>query len=282
VPRTELLRGLGWVRERYRVRAAPRLLAREGYLAGSDAERALELARALADPETKAILIARGGFGAMRLLPSPGGSGGVPPMTIDLAELRRRPKWIVGFSDVTTLHVEAWAQGVASIHGPHVGALADATPRCRAAWLARLERPRDASAWSGLEVLRGGEAEGPVVGGNLTLLFSMAASGKLTMPEGAVLALEDTSERPYRVDRMLTALALGGYLRRASAIVLGGFDGCSPGRDGVTVSEVLAERTAGLGIPVLAGAPFGHGTENDAFVLGSRAVVRGSSVELGV
>jgi muramoyltetrapeptide carboxypeptidase len=271
VPQMELWRGLAWVRGRYRIRATSRILARQGYLAGGDAERARELSRALEDPESKAILAVRGGYGAMRLLAQ-----------VDPTALSRRPKWIVGFSDVTALHGAAWAEGVASIHGPHVGVLADASPSDRASWIRALERPEAPREWSGLTVVHAGEATGPLVGGNLTLLVSMAASGKLVLPDGAVLAIEDTTERPYRVDRMLTALSLGGYLRRVSGIVLGAFDRCEAGADGVSVEEVLAERTAGLGVPVLAGAPFGHARGNQAFVLGLVARMRGSSCTLTV
>jgi muramoyltetrapeptide carboxypeptidase len=272
VPETELWRGLAWVRGRYRIRTSSRIFARRGYLAGGDAERALELRRALADTESKAIIAVRGGYGAMRVLAD-----------VDLGELARRPKWIVGFSDVTTLHAEAWAQGIASIHGPHVGVLADASASDRASWIAALERPRAPRLWSGLTVVhrgKSGEADGPLIGGNLTLLVAMAASGRLVLPEGAVLALEDTTERPYRVDRMLTALSLGGYLRRASGIVVGSFDRCEPGPDGVSVDDVIADRTAGLGVPVVRGAPFGHERVNQAFVLGSTARMRGDRIEL--
>jgi len=270
VPAAELLRGLAWVRERYSVRATESVFAKRGYLAGADAERAAELGRALADPETKAILVARGGYGAMRIL-----------RDVDLTALSRHPKWIVGFSDVTALHAEAWAQGVASVHGPHVGTLGDASAGDRAAWLAALERPDSPVEWSGLTVVHAGDATGPCVGGNLTLLVSMAASGRLVLPPGAVLAIEDTNERPYRVDRMLTALTLGGHLRQVAGIVVGSFDRCEAGPDGIGVDEVIAERTAGLGIPVLAGAPFGHGGDNRAFVLGAVARMAGSSVALG-
>jgi muramoyltetrapeptide carboxypeptidase len=119
------------------------------------------------------------------------------------------------------------------------------------------------------------------VGGNLALVHAMAAAGRLALPEGAILALEDVTEAPYRVDRMLTSLQLGGQLARASAIVFGGFDRCLPGPDGRTVNDVLEERTRALGVPVLAGAPFGHGAENEAFVVGAPARVRGDCVLLG-
>jgi muramoyltetrapeptide carboxypeptidase len=265
-----LFRGLAWVRDRYRVRTTARVLARRGYLAGDDDERAHELGLALADPEVRAILAVRGGYGAMRLLEK-----------VDLSVLARRPRWIVGFSDITALHASAWTHGIASIHAPHVGTLGRASARNRASWLAALERPAARREWSGLTVVHPGEAFGPLVGGNLTLLFALAASGRLALPKGAILALEDVSEGPYRVDRMLTALALGGHLRDVGAIVLGGFHRCGPGADGVGVEEVLRERTARLGVPVLAGAPFGHGDENEAFVLGLPTRIEGGRVICG-
>jgi muramoyltetrapeptide carboxypeptidase len=132
-----------------------------------------------------------------------------------------------------------------------------------------------------MRVVHAGRAAGPIVGGNLALLHAMAAAGRLSVPDGAVLALEDVTEAPYRVDRMLTSLRLGGHLARASAILLGGFDRCAAGPDGRTVDEVLSERTRDLGIPVLAGAPFGHAHPNEAFVLGSRVRVEGDAALFG-
>jgi len=268
-PQDQLWRGMAWLRTRYRLRMSAGALTRDAYLAGSDARRAAELAAAMVDDDVKAIVVARGGYGAMRVLDE-----------APWDALARRPKWLVGFSDVTALHAMAWAAGVCSVHGPNVTGLGrDASPVVRAAWLACVEGsgPR---AWLGLRVLRGGVASGPIVGGNLSLLHAMAAAGRLVLPHGAVLALEDVTEAPYRVDRMLTSLLLAGVLQRASAIVFGGFDRCSAGPDGRTVEEVLAERTVDLGIPVLAGAPFGHGSHNEAFVLGATARVEGDSVVL--
>jgi len=266
-PRDELWRGLAWLRTRYRLRLGPGLFARDGYLAGSDARRARELACALLDPEVKAVVAARGGYGAVRLVE------GAP-----WGELARNPKWLVGFSDVTALHVMAWRSGVASIHGPNVTGLGrEVTPTTRARWIAALERPRAAHTWQELRVLHGGSARGPIVGGNLALVHAMAAAGQLLVPPGAVLALEDVTEAPYRVDRMLTSLRLGGHLTQASAILFGGFDQCTPGRDGRTVDDVLADTTRGLRVPVLAGAPFGHGVVNEAFVLGSPVRIDGDA-----
>jgi muramoyltetrapeptide carboxypeptidase len=270
-PLRELWGGLAWLRARYRLMMSPGALSRDGYLAGDDARRAAELVRAIRHPEVRAIVAARGGYGATRI-----------ESTLPWRELVERPKWIVGFSDVTALHVDAWNAGLASVHGPNVtGLRATATPRLRAAWMAALERPSSGRVWSGLEILYAGRGEGVLVGGNLAVLQAMAAAGRLTIPRGAVLALEDVTERPYRIDRMLTSLREGGYFGALSAIVFGEFVDCDAGADGRTVRDVLVDRTRGLGIPVVAAAPFGHGAVNDAFVIGDRAVVAGDRLVVG-
>jgi muramoyltetrapeptide carboxypeptidase len=267
----ELWRGLAWLRIRYRIRMRAGVLSHDGYLAGDDDRRGDELASAMMDPEVKAIVAARGGYGSMRILDA-----------LPWGELAKRPKWIVGYSDVTALHAMAWRAGIASIHGPNVVGLGpDASVWTRFAWLAALGRRRGARTWSALRVVRPGEATGPIVGGNLALVHAMAAAGRLTIPQGSVLALEDVTEAPFRVDRMLTSLLLGGHLARATAIVFGGFDKCPVGADGRTVDEVLDNCTRPLGIPVLAGAPFGHGPRNDSFVLGAVVRVGGNAVVWG-
>ena len=267
--RDELFRGLAWLATRYRLVLHSDVLTRSGYLAGDDARRARELAWALEHRDAGAVVCARGGYGAMRILDA-----------VPWQALAARPKWIVGFSDVTALHVMANAAGVASVHGPNVTGLGRSiTPAERFSLLDALELGGRGFCWQDLALLhRGGAASGPLVGGNLALVEAMAAGGRLVVPEGAVLALEDVTERPYRVDRMLTALRLGGHLARASAIVFGGFTHCDPGPDGVRVEEVLRERTAGLGVPVVAGAPFGHGAPNHAFVLGQRVRLEGGAL----
>jgi muramoyltetrapeptide carboxypeptidase len=267
----ELWRGLAWLRTRYRIRMSAGALCREGYLAGNDARRCSEMSRAMLDDDVRAIVASRGGYGAMRIVAD-----------LPWCEFARRPKWIVGFSDITALHAAAWGAGIASIHGPNVAGLGRAaTPRLRAAWIDAVERPATAPhEWRGLRVMHGGHARGPLVGGNLTVIHALAAAGRLLVPPGSVLVLEDVAEAPYRVDRMLTSLLLAGYLANTSAIVFGGFDRCD-GSEGPSVDEVLEERTRTLGVPVLAGAPFGHGTLNDSFVLGQNAVVQDDEVCFG-
>ena len=270
VPRDPLWRGLAWLRTRYQLRLSPGALAREGYLAGDDKRRSAELTKAMLDPEAKAVVVARGGYGVMRLVDE-----------LPWEAFARRPKWFVGFSDATALHAMAWQAGIASVHAPNVTGLArDPLVQTRAGWLASVERPTSQRAWRALRVVRGGQAQGPIVGGNLSIVHAMAAAALLRVPDSAVLALEDVGEAPYRVDRMLTSLKLGGHLARASAIVFGGFDHCTsePGSRVQSIEDVLERCTRPLGIPVMAGAPFGHGAQNEAFVLGAQVRVQGGTV----
>jgi muramoyltetrapeptide carboxypeptidase len=266
--REELFRGLAWLGTRYRLRADGRVFHRHGYLAGTDDARAAVLAAAMLDPDVEGIVCARGGYGTMRLLEA-----------LPWEAFVARPKRLVGFSDTTALHLEAAVRGVSTVHGPNVTGLGRSiTSAERASLIAALEDGALAP-WTDLEVIARGEARGPVIGGNLALVEAMAAAGRLVVPHGAILALEDVTERPYRVDRMLTSLLLGGHLARAGAIVFGQFTQCDPGPDGVTVDEVLRERTRGLGVPVVARAPFGHGAPNHAFLLGREAVLRKDQLE---
>ncbi len=265
LPREPTLAGLAWLAQRYTLVMHSDVFARNGFLAGDDERRIAELARAMRDPSVRAIVIARGGYGATRIV------GRLP-----WDDYARDPKWIVGFSDVTALHARA-CRVAACVHGPNVTGLgASSNPRLaqnRAAWLTALEHPHAPREWRGLRTIRSGRASGPLFGGNLALLCAMAAAGALTVPEGAIVMLEDVTEKPYRVDRMLTSLISGGYFSRASAVVFGSFEQCDPQHDGVTADDVIAERASALRIPVLAGAPFGHGTHNEAFTLGAMGTV---------
>lgn len=258
-------RGASWLAERYRLRVREDVLEKRGYLAGADARRREELAAALADPDVRVIVAARGGYGATRFVAD-----------LDWSLLARHPKWIVGFSDVTALHVEATRAGVASLHAPMLAALGAADEPTRRAWLAALEDGARED-WD-VETVVEGEAEGVAFGGNLALLEACAAMGRLRLPERAILFVEDCTERPYRLDRMLTSLLVGGHLDNVRAVVLGDFTDCNPGADGILADEVLRERFSRLGVPIVARAPFGHGERNRPFVIGSRVRVGGGRV----
>jgi muramoyltetrapeptide carboxypeptidase len=250
--------GVAWLATRYELVVRDDVLAREGYLAGSDARRLAELRDVVAAEGVRAIVAARGGFGATRIAHQ-----------IDWSGLRRAPKWIVGFSDVTALHVEAARVGVRSIHAPMVAFLGGA-PAHRDPLLSCLEGDA-VPTWEALESVVAGEASGPAYGGNLALLVACAAAGRLRVPAGAIVFLEDCTERPYRLDRMLTSLRVGGHFDGAAGVVVGGLTDCAPGPDGVSAETVVREHLRAIGLPAVLGAPFGHGDDNRPFVLGATA-----------
>lgn len=268
--RTLVLRGVAWLSQRYRVELDWAAFARSGFLAGSDARRSGELRDALADPNLAAIVAARGGYGASRIAHA-----------LDFSVLRSHPKWIVGFSDVTVLHVEAARHGLASLHAHNAAGLGRGDEQARTAWLDALERPLQVRTHDALETWVSGAATGPLFGGNLTLLTTCAAAGRLQPPPSAVWFLEDVGESPYRIDRMLTALRIGGHFDGATAIVLGEFTDCPAGPSGVSVQSVLRERLSDLGVPVLYGVRAGHGRHNVPLHLGLTAQVARDRLTLG-
>lgn len=249
--------GVAFLRERYEVRHRSDVLDRAGYLAGSDERRLDELNEALADPDAAAIVAARGGYGATRLLSD-----------LSLERVRDAAIPLVGFSDITALHA-LWARAsVPSMHGSMVAALGRSSDEARARWVTALEG--DGPTLEGLERWVGGVAEGPLLGGNVAVLGSLLGTPHAPPLEGALLLLEDVGERPYRLDRVLTSMAQAGWLDRVAGVVVGELTDCRPGTDGVTAEAVLRERLEGLGVPVVGALPVGHGDRNEALWLGQR------------
>ena len=251
-------RGIARLRERYDVSYGAGVLARKGFLAGDDGRRLAELHEALRDPAVEAIVAARGGHGATRLLDR-----------IDVAEIAAQPKLLVGFSDVTALHAAWLRAGVRAIHGPMVAALGGGGGERVARWIAAVEGARP-DALRGLTAIAGGVAEGPLIGGNLAVLCALCGTPYAPPVDRAVLFLEDVGERPYRIDRMLTTLRHSGWLARAAGVALGAFTDAEPGTDGTSVEDVLEERLGSLGIPVVRGVPAGHVDDNLELPLGAR------------
>ena len=260
--------GLARLSRRYELRCEPDIYARQGYLAGDDARRLQELQRALARPDSDAILAARGGYGATRLLPH-----------VSAEAVRRRPKLLVGFSDITALHA-LWAHaGVGSLHGSMVAALGQAPEPLVERFCAALEGVYP-EAFEGLTPIAPGAAEGILLGGNLAVLSALLGTPWFPPLTDAVLFLEDTGERPYRVDRMLTSWRSAGAFRGVRAVVLGAFTDGEPGPDGVSLEQVLHERLGDLGIPVARGLPAGHVPDNAELPFGSRVQLDASAGRL--
>ena len=246
-----------------RVVAGEFVLARQAYLAGSDAERGADLQRMLDDPTIRAVFCARGGYGAQRIIP-----------TLDLAAVRRQPKPVVGYSDATVLITALVRAGVVGIHGPMVAVdlARGLSPRS----LAHLERVlSDPSYLWEVEVplsIRPGRATGRLLGGTLSVLATMLGTPYAPDLDGAVLFLEDVHEWPYRLDRLLTQLRQSGKLDRIAGAVFGTMAACRT-LDGVSAVEVIRDAFAGAPYPVGFGLPAGHdpadsGVENLALPLG--------------
>lgn len=249
-PIADFERGIARLRQRYAVSHDPAITERAGYFAGRDERRTRELLAALEDDGIQAIVAARGGYGATRLLPA-----------LPVASVARRPKLLVGFSDVSALHA-LWARAeLGSIHGAMAAGLGRMPDAQLARWFAAVEGDPPAPL-TGLTALAPGSARGRLFGGNLAVLTALIGTPYLPDLAGCVLFLEDVGERPYRVDRMLTTWAQAGLLALPKAIVLGSFVDGTPGPDGTTLEQVLAERLGRLPIPVLSGIPAGHVDDN--------------------
>lgn len=256
---------------------APHLLARFGYLAGTDEARAADLNAMYADQSVRAVFAVRGGWGSARILPF-----------LDFDLIRANPKLLVGFSDITALHLAFAARaGFPTIHGPNAGS---AWGKRSWDWFRELVFERRLPVyrnpvatedrlvqrdWRTLTI-RPGKAVGRLLGGNLTVLAALVGTPYLPSFDGAILFLEDVEEAEYRIDRMLTQLHLSGVLRRVSGVVFGQCTSCrgtGPSYGGFTLSQLLRQHLEPLGVPAYQGALFGHVDDQFSLPVGALAEI---------
>ena len=229
------------------------------FLASDDISRSRDLLHGLSAPGYDAVLAARGGYGAMRLLDR------LPPEL-----LRWRPRWLVGYSDITALHLWAYSQGVASIHGAMpAGFQKDSTGASTASLIDALlgnPHPLDAAGPDGVS--------GRLIGGNLSLLAAMRPTRWWPDLSGCLLFIEEIGEPLYRIDRALQTLLLAGGLEAAAGFVVGQCTKCGEGSgDDRAAADWIATELSSLGRPVIREAPAGHGVPNVAFVHGQTYVL---------
>ena len=263
-------RGLEVLAARYRPEFDPAIFTKHRYLAGDDARRFAELNRALGDPRIRGVFCARGGYGATRLLSRL--RAVTPPADA---------KPLVGFSDITALHLWMGAHGRTSVHGPVLTQLARLPATTHARLFDLLESRQPAADLAAAETYVPGIAEGRLVGGNLSVLSRMLGTPWMPALEDTVLLLEDTGERPYRLDRIWTHLELAGVFSRVRGIVLGAFTHCEEKDAPYTSAEVLRELVRATGLPCAAGFPIGHGEENEPVALGVRVRLDATARRLG-
>jgi len=248
----------------FSVRQGRTLGTGKGYFSGTDSERLADLQEMLDDDQVRAVLCARGGYGVGRIIDG-----------IDFSRFLQRPKWVIGFSDITVLHMHIRARyGVATLHAPMAGAFNDDGWRDP-----HVDSLRHALAGERAEYgcpshsfNRQGLAEGPLIGGNLALMAHLVGTPSFPDTEGCILFMEDVGEQLYNIDRMMRQLLRSGKLDRLSGLIVGGFTDC---RDterpfGQTAYDIIRDVVAHFSYPVCFGFPVSHGRENVALKSGCR------------
>ena len=261
-------------RQGYKVRLSNGYLQARGYLAGSDKARAAEFNAFFADPAIKAILCLRGGYGSPRILDR-----------LDYEMIRKNPKILIGYSDITALLNGIHSKtGLVVFHGPMAKEFSlgkGLTPYTQKYfWPAFTPSSKLFADWGGtgprgrthLKTIRRGQAEGVLVGGNLSVLVSTIGTPYEPRSENCILFLEDVSEKPFRIDRMLNQLRLSGKLGQYKGVLLGSFTGCLPLRQAgrIGLLDVFDHYFANLGVPVLSGYAAGHQPDQAILPFGIR------------
>ena len=245
-----------WLKRGYQVELSTGIEHRWGYLAGCDGERRNQLLSAWKDPECRGILCARGGYGSARILED---------WTWPQVE---PPKWLIGFSDITALLWSLSRIGVSGVHGSVLTTLAaepDWSIQRLFDWAeGRSLAPLKGTGWGG------GIATGILLPANLTVATHLLGTPVQPQLDGVILALEDVTEAPYRIDRLLTQWRSCGALSKVQGIALGRFSHCEPPPNipSLTIEEVLRDRLSDLGIPIVSNLPFGHDGPNAALPVG--------------
>jgi len=266
-------------------RLSPNVRKRRGFLAGTDRERAADLVKMFTARDVRAILCLRGGYGTSRLIP-----------LLDFAVLRRNPKILIGYSDITSLHCALLTRAnLMSFHGPMLNSdfvRKDFPEFTLQSFLRTLTEPSPAGSIrqgyhdKTVSVLRRGRASGRLLGGNLSLLCATIGIPFQPSFRNRLLFLEDLDEPPYRFDRMLTHLLNAGLLQQVAGIAIGINRDCVDPHATTakeyrqTVEDVLAERLLPLKVPVVIGLPFGHVPLNATLPIGARATLDGIQGDL--
>jgi muramoyltetrapeptide carboxypeptidase len=269
----------------FRVKLAPCVRKRLGFLAGTDRERASDLMNMFQDRKVKAIICVRGGYGSSRLIP-----------LLDYQAIRKNPKIFVGYSDITSLHCAFLVKsGLISFHGPMLNSdfiKKDFPEFTLQSFLRTLTQPAaPGSVRAGykagtISVLRRGTASGPLIGGNISLLCATLGTSYQPSFKNSILFFEDLDEVPFRFDRMLTHLLNAGLLQEVAGIAIGINADCyDPKAKGAreyrqTLEDVFRERLLPLKIPIVSGLPFGHIPLNATLPVGIRATLDANKGDL--
>jgi muramoyltetrapeptide carboxypeptidase len=269
----------------FKIKFAPNVRKRHGFLAGSDRDRASDLMRMFSDDSVSGILCVRGGYGTARLL-----------NLLDYKIIRANPKVFIGYSDITALHCAFLKKAnLISFHGPMLNSdfsddnMPDFSLQGFLRVLQKHKWPRSISeSYQGdtIKILRRGLARGQLIGGNLSIICTMIGTPWQPAFQGRILFLEDLGEQPYRVDRMLTHLLNCGLLQQVAGIAIGVNKDCEDprakqgGEYRQTLEDVFRDRLRPLKVPVVIGLPFGHVPLNATLPVGASVLLDGNRGDL--
>ena len=244
------------------------LFEKNGYLAGTDHQRADQLTRLFTDPAIDGIICARGGYGSMRILP-----------LLDAALLAKHPKALVGFSDITALLAYLVHRcRLVAFHGPSVTTLGNGDPATRERFLGAVATCEALTLTPGCpQTIRVGSATGNFFCGNLTVLCHLTGTGYQPDLTDHILMIEDRGEAPYRIDRMLTQMRQAGCFEGLAGLALGTFTDCGSADE---IQRIVSDRMDGLDIPILAGFDVGHAAVNLTLPVGVPATLDTASETL--
>ena len=234
-----------------------------GRFAGTKDERTADLQQALDDPNVKAILCSRGGYGLAQIIDK-----------IDFSSFAKSPKWLIGFSDITILHNAITALGIASMHGimtKYLTELPEESDQITSFKNLLFGTPSNFSIKPEAEN-RLGQAEGKLIGGNLSVMMGMRSTPFDLDFHNNILFIEDVGEKPYQIDRMMQSLRLSGVLKQISGLVVGQFSDYD--EDPLmmqSVAEIILAAVSEYDYPVCFNFPAGHVDYNLSFVLGEQA-----------
>ena len=249
-----------------RVEIAPNALSQTGRFSGFVDQRLSDLQSAMDDPDVKLILCSRGGYGAVHLLDK-----------LNFEGIKRFPKWLVGFSDITALHAVFQKNGIVSLHAPMVKHLAeegsmDISVRFMKSVLFGSHLKYDLPAMRYDFLNRLGQSSGTIFGGNLSVFCSLLGSKYINIPRKGILFIEDVGEEPYRVDRMIHQIKLAGIFDKVSALIVGQFsDYTEDPLMYASLNESVVMAVREYSFPVCFDFPVGHTKHNFPMLMGERA-----------
>jgi muramoyltetrapeptide carboxypeptidase len=250
----------------FRVLVSPNCTGKFGYFSGSDHERTSDLQKGIDNEEVKAIICARGGYGSIRILDS-----------LNWAAMLRHPKWLVGFSDITVFHHRLFNLGIQSIHGTMPVNYKSNSPEALQTLMDSLCGREIKISYTSTNSAKHGRAEGTLIGGNLSIIYSLLATKDCYLFKDAILFIEDLSEQLYHLDRMLFALKKAGVFDLIKGLIIGGLTDMEDTIDsiGLSIHDIILQHFNYSKIPIAFDFPCGHFEDN-------RAMIIGASVEFSV